>query len=318
MSHKGGSGGLSGILIVDKPEGVTSHDVVSRARRSLGFKKIGHAGTLDPFATGLLVLLLGEGTKLSNFLMEGSKTYLATIRFGEKRDSADLTGEVIERAPFDNISLADVQSALVSFEGETSQLPPMYSALKKKGVPLYRLARKGVEVERRERPVFIESIKVVAFDLPHLEIEVRCSKGTYVRTLAEDIAGKLGTVGHLVRLRRTESGALSLKDALSFEDLGIREKAIDSALSLADSISSMSKIVVSAEGAGKIRNGSRLLAGMIESFEMNGKGGDDLARVMTADGALISIVTILAGGREFKELPPDQEVGKSVRVFNER
>ncbi len=184
MPNKNCLGKLSGILVVDKPEGMTSHDVVSRARRSLGLKKIGHAGTLDPFATGVLVLLVGEGTKLSNYLMEGRKTYLASIKLGEKRDTADLTGELIETAPFDNISLSDIKSALPGFEGEITQLPPMYSALKKNGVPLYKFARKGVEVERQERQVFIESIRLVDFNSPNLEIEDLASGRCILRALS--------------------------------------------------------------------------------------------------------------------------------------
>lgn len=307
---------LSGILVVDKPEGMTSHDVVSRARRSLGLKKIGHAGTLDPFATGVLVLLVGEGTKLSNYLMEGRKTYLASIKLGEKRDTADLSGEIIETAPFDNISLADVESALLKFEGEISQLPPMYSALKKNGVPLYKLARKGVEVERQERQVFIESIRLVDFNSPILEIEVSCSKGTYVRTLAEDIAASLGSCAHLVKLRRTKSGALSLSDAISLEDLRSRDKAIQAMTSLADSIATMSKIVVSSEGAEKIRTGAKLIAAWIEDYDLNEDPDDKIVRVLSPEGSLVSICEILTGERDYAELSAELEVGKSIRVFN--
>lgn len=316
MPHRNSSGKLSGVLVVDKPEGVTSHDVVSKARKSLGLKKIGHAGTLDPFATGVLILLVGEGTKLSNYLMEGRKTYLASIKLGEKRDTADLTGELVETAPFENISLADVKSALPKFEGEIAQLPPMYSALKKNGVPLYKFARKGIEVERQERSIFIESIKLLGFNSPILEIEVTCSKGTYIRTLAEDIAASLGSCAHLVKLRRTKSGALSLSDAISFEDLGLRDNAIQAMTSLADSISTMSKIVVSEEGAEKIRTGAKLIAGWIESYELNEAPGDDLARVLTVDGSLVSITGLLTDEREYADLSADLEVGKSIRVFN--
>lgn len=309
-------GKLSGILVVDKPEGVTSHDVVSKARKSLGLKKIGHAGTLDPFATGVLILLVGEGTKLSNYLMEGRKTYLASIKLGEKRDTADLSGELIETAPFDNISLADVESALAKFEGEITQVPPMYSAIKKNGVPLYKLARKGIEVERQERSIFIESIKLLGFNLPNLEIEVTCSKGTYIRTLAEDIASSLGSCAHLVKLRRTKSGALSLQDAISFEELSIREKAIQAMTSLADSISTMSKIVVSGEGAEKIRTGAKLIAAWIEDYDLNEDPDDNIARVLSSKGSLVSICEILTDEREYANLSADFEVGKSIRVFN--
>ena len=316
MPNENFPGKLSGILVVDKPEGVTSHDVVSKARKSLGLKKIGHAGTLDPFATGVLILLVGEGTKLSNYLMEGRKTYLASIKLGEKRDTADLSGELIETAPFDNISLADVESALAKFEGEITQVPPMYSAIKKNGVPLYKLARKGIEVERQERSIFIESIKLLGFNLPNLEIEVTCSKGTYIRTLAEDIASSLGSCAHLVKLRRTKSGALSLQDAISFEELSIREKAIQAMTSLADSIATMSKIVVSDEGTEKIRTGAKLIAAWIEDYDLNEDPDDKIVRVLSPEGSLVSICEILTDERDYAELSAELEVGKSIRVFN--
>ena len=316
MPHKDCPGQLSGILVVDKPDGMTSHDVVSRARKSLGMKKIGHAGTLDPFATGILILLVGEGTKLSSYLMEGRKTYLATVMLGEKRDTGDLSGEPIETAPFENISLADVKSVLASFEGVINQIPPMYSALKKNGVPLYKLARKGVEVERKEREVLIESIRLVDFSLPRLEIEVTCSKGTYVRTLAEDIAASLGSCGHLVKLRRTKSGSLSLEDAISLEDLASRDRAIQAMTSLADSIATMPKIVVSAEGADKIRTGAKLVAAWIEEYDLIKDPDDNMVRVLSLDGNLVSICEILTDEREYGDLCADHEVGKSIRVFN--
>lgn len=316
MPHKSCSDKLSGILVVDKPAGVTSHDVVSRARKSLGLKKIGHAGTLDPFATGVLVLLIGEGTKLSDYLMAGRKTYLASMKLGEKRDTADLTGDLIETASFDNISLGDVKSVLPNFEGEINQLPPMYSALKKNGVPLYKYARKGVHVERQERKVLIDSIKIVDFNLPNLEIEVTCSKGTYVRTLAEDIAASLGSCGHLVKLKRTRSGSLSLSDSISLEDLSSGDKAIQAMTSLADSIATMSKIVVSGEGAEKIRTGAKLIAAWIEDYDLNEDPDDNIVRVLTSEGSLVSICEILTDERDYAKLSADYEVGKSIRVFN--
>ena len=306
----------SGVLVVDKPEGVTSHDTVSRARKTLGLKKIGHAGTLDPFATGVLVLLVGEGTKLSNYLMDGRKTYVASIKLGEKRDTADLTGEIVESASFDNISLSDIKTALTAFEGEIEQLPPMYSALKKNGVPLYKYARKGIEIERKKRLVVIDSIKLLEFNSPYIDIEVSCSKGTYIRTLAEDIAAALGTLGHLVKLRRTRSGALSIDDAISFEDLLAQEKTSQSMTSLADSIKTMPEIVVSEEGSRKIRTGTKLLAGFIEGYKLNKTPSDDLTRVLALDGSLVSIIEVLTDEREYSKLSADSEVGKSIRVFN--
>ena len=306
----------SGVLLVDKPEGVTSHDAVARTRRTLGFKKIGHAGTLDPFATGLLILLVGEGTKLSNYLMDGRKTYTASIMLGEKRDTADLTGEVTEVAPIGEICEVAVRRALSRFEGEIEQLPPMYSALKKDGVPLYKYARKGVDLDRKRRTVFIHSIELVRLELPLIDIELCCSKGTYVRTLAEDIAEELGTLGHLVRLRRTKSGVMSLHNSLSFEALAEKERVLDAMIPLAASIESMHTIVISDPGAANLRRGMRLLAGWVESFKPGKDSDKELARVITSDGSLVSIASLFIRDETYAHLSAGLEIGKSVRVFN--
>lgn len=212
-------GPLDGALLVDKPAGPTSHDVVDAVRRQFGIKKAGHAGTLDPNATGLLVILLGRGTKLSERLMGADKVYEGTIRLGVSTDSYDADGKVTATRPVPPLTLDQLNAAAAAFVGDILQTPPMVSAIKKDGVPLYKLARKGVQVEREPRLIHIYQFKFDRFDSPDGFFRVKCTKGTYVRSLAQDLGEKLGCGAHLKDLRRTVSGQLNVEDAVPFEDL---------------------------------------------------------------------------------------------------
>lgn len=305
----------SGILIVDKVEGLTSHDLVAKARRTLGIRKIGHSGTLDPFATGVMVLLVGEGTKLSNYLMEGEKRYRAVIVLGEKRDSGDVTGRVVENIPFKAIDESTLLYVLAAFEGHSKQLPPMYSAIKKKGVPLYEYARKGIDIERSERNIHIRKIKLIHFEGEEITIEVTCSKGTYIRTLAEDIASKLGTCGYLKSLRRLENGNFSLDQAISTEDLGDREKVLSSLISLDNSLAHMPGIEVKEEAVEKILNGRHLIAGWLKSYEKRERKVDRV-KILSPEGNLLSIGELYSPFSALGDLPEKSVIGKSLRVFN--
>ena len=210
---------MHGILIVDKPEGMTSHDVVRRVRRLAATRRVGHAGTLDPMASGILPVAIGEGTRLVEFLMEGDKSYRTTLRLGEITDTQDAEGAVLERRPVAGITSAAVAVVCASFVGGIDQIPPMYSALKRDGVPLYRLARQGVEVERQARRVQIYRIEIIEVAPPFVTLEIDCSKGTYIRTLGHDIGLALGTGAHLCALRRTRCGAFGEADSLSLGTL---------------------------------------------------------------------------------------------------
>ena len=307
---------FSGILPVDKPEGCTSHDIVSRTRRLLGIKKIGHAGTLDPFATGLLILLVGEGTKLSNALMDGSKQYIAEIMVGEKTDTGDCTGTVIETKPFCHLNEDAFKSAIDRFVGTIKQKPPMYSAVKKNGQPLYKLARKGIEVERDEREVLIENIEILSFTLPTLSLRISCSKGTYIRTLAESISEAAGTCGHLSQLRRVQSGSLSVENAITYEELENADMVAEKMVSLNDSIPLMPSIVVEKEAAKRIRDGHRIIAKWIKDVSPHMLFKGEKAKVVDIDGRLLSIVEAVNEFRIDYDPPPDFIVGKSLRVFN--
>lgn len=209
---------MDGILVIDKPVGITSHDVVAKARKILGTKKIGHTGTLDPLATGVLVLCVDKATKLVESLTCDDKIYEVEMKFGIKTDTADITGNIIEEKDF-KINEKNLETVIQSLVGKQKQLPPMYSAIKVNGKKLYEYARDGIEVERTARDIEIFGISKVLFDGEILKYTIHCSKGTYVRTVCEKIAEKLGTVGTMTNLRRIKSGKFSVSEACKLEEI---------------------------------------------------------------------------------------------------
>jgi tRNA pseudouridine55 synthase len=208
---------LDGALLIDKPAGPTSHDVVDAIRGQFQLKKVGHCGTLDPNATGLLIIVLGRGTKLSEKLMSSDKVYEGTIKFGETTDSYDADGELVASLPVPPTSLEELNTLSATFIGDIMQTPPMVSAVKKDGVPLYKLARKGIEVERPARLIHIYNFRFTDYQEPIGRFSVACTKGTYVRSLAHELGQKLGSGAHLATLRRTVSGKFDVQDAIEFE-----------------------------------------------------------------------------------------------------
>ncbi|NYT65820.1 tRNA pseudouridine(55) synthase TruB [Alcaligenaceae bacterium] len=212
---------LDGVLLLDKPVGLSSNHALQRAKRALDARKAGHTGTLDPFATGLLVCCLGKATKISASMLNADKGYVATIRFGQETDSGDLTGNVVFTAPesFNGVQPEALETVMKDFRGDIMQIPPMYSALKRDGKPLYEYARQGIELERPPRPVTIHRLELLECSGMEAVVNVECSKGTYIRTLAEDIGRGLGCGAHLVALRRTSVGPFSLDDAIALETL---------------------------------------------------------------------------------------------------
>jgi tRNA pseudouridine55 synthase len=210
---------FDGALLVDKPAGPTSHDIVEIIRSQFGIAKVGHAGTLDPAATGLLILLLGRGTKLSEKLMSDDKVYAGWMRLGETTDSYDADGEVTAAAPVPPLDVEKLNAASEPFLGDQMQTPPMVSAVKQGGVPLYKLARKGIEVPREPRLIHIYNFRFTAYEEPYAAFRVACTKGTYVRSLAHDLGQKLGCGAHLATLRRMVSGRFDVADAVEFEQI---------------------------------------------------------------------------------------------------
>ena len=209
---------VDGALLLDKPLGLSSNAALQRAKKLLGASKAGHAGTLDPLASGLLLVLLGEATKFAGPLLDADKEYLATLRLGEKTATGDAEGEVLEEKPV-KVTKEALLRVLARFRGEIEQVPPMHSALKHKGTPLYRLARRGQEVARASRRVRITHLELVDLEQPLLTLRVACSKGTYIRVLAEDIGEALGCGAHLASLRRTGSGRFRVEHAATLESL---------------------------------------------------------------------------------------------------
>jgi tRNA pseudouridine55 synthase len=210
---------LDGAILIDKPVGPTSHDVVDAIRRRFQIKKVGHCGTLDPNATGLLIIVLGRGTKLSEKLMGDDKVYEGTIKFGETTASYDADGELTTSLPVPPMTLEQLNEEAAKFIGDQMQMPPMVSAIKKNGVPLYKLARKGIEVEREPRLVHIYNFRFTEYAEPLGKFRVACTKGTYVRSIAHDLGQKLGCGAHLATLRRSVSGRFDVADATKFDDV---------------------------------------------------------------------------------------------------
>ena len=210
---------ITGIIIIDKPRGRTSNHVLQQIKRIFDAKKAGHTGSLDPLATGVLPICLGEATKVSQYLLDGDKCYQVTCKLGVTTDSGDSDGNVVTEMPIPEITEQVLYPVLLSFVGQQQQVPPMYSALKFQGQPLYKLARQGIEIERKARTVNIYDIILLSFTSDSFTLEVKCSKGTYIRTLVEDISAFLNTGGHVVALRRIESAGYAIKQAISIESI---------------------------------------------------------------------------------------------------
>jgi tRNA pseudouridine55 synthase len=223
-----------GVLLVDKAEGMTSHDVVAVLRRKLDIKKVGHCGTLDPIATGLLLLTIGRGTKIQDLLMSEDKEYVGTLSLGVTTSTQDRQGEVIEERPVPQLNESEIRAAFEKFRGDFYQMPPMVSAIKRGGVPLYKLARQGKVVEREPRLVHVYRYTIDHIALPEIGFSVMCSKGFYVRTYAHDIGEALGCGAHLKSLRRTKSGRFDVANAISVDEIknGERDKVLGAILSL--------------------------------------------------------------------------------------
>ncbi len=268
---------MNKVILLDKTEGLTSQQAVSLVKRRLGIKKAGHTGTLDPLATGLLIVCTGEATKISRFLTDMPKKYETTIKFGERTDTFDSCGAVTATGNA-GADLKTLEETLAGFLGKTRQLPPMYSALKKAGRPLYELARQGIEVEREEREVEIGELKLLRFEPPFADLLVACSKGTYIRTLADDIGIKMGTFAHVTRLRRTAIGPFDVKDSARPEELDARSTGFKASafLELDEALGFLEEVNIEGRELKRIQNGAPFrarvpLSGSIRIKDPEGK-----------------------------------------------
>ncbi|MEW6068210.1 MAG: tRNA pseudouridine(55) synthase TruB [Nitrospirota bacterium] len=222
------------VINLNKPKDMSSHEAVKKVKRLFSAKKAGHAGTLDPLATGILLVCINEATKITRFLSDMEKEYDVRLKFGERTDTYDSTGRVIEKKEVFFLKETHISEVLNKFVGRIRQMPPMYSAIKINGQPLYKLARRGMSIERQERMVDIYKIDITSFNLPYLDLKIACSKGTYIRTLCDDIGDALDIGAHMVSLKRTKIGIFRIEDSVSIEDLNYKKTArhsIDSALS---------------------------------------------------------------------------------------
>jgi tRNA pseudouridine55 synthase len=280
---------ITGVLPVDKPEGPTSHDIVAAARRALGTRRIGHTGTLDPFASGLLLLCLGPATRLAEYITPLSKRYRAVMRLGEATETDDLLGRVIDRSgAWRDLREEDVRSVLAAFVGSIDQLPPMYSAKKVAGERLYAAARRGEEVDRASVAVRIHRIEVLAIRLPDVEFEVECGAGTYIRSIARDVGGALGVGGHLRALRRTRSGDFDVAAAVPVSDLGDAPRVRSSLVSPADAVRHLPAFTVTAEELPALTHGRALT--LVAGRQVEGP-----VRLLSEDGRLLAIAESQGG-----------------------
>lgn len=304
---------MTGFLIVDKPAGLTSHDVVNRIRRITGQRKAGHTGTLDPFATGVLPVALGEATKAIPFLDESVKEYSAALHFGIVTDTQDCTGTVIAERDWRLLAAESVPSLFSSFVGVQQQKPPMYSALKHNGTPLYKLARQGVTIDRKLRDIIIHSITLDDICLPEIRFTVRCSRGTYIRTLAHDLGEKAGCGASLTTLRRTATGPFRIERAFSLEQIEEIHRAgrISSVtVSLLDALSHLPELPLTDKGAVSVSHGVQPVIDDLAVAISDGLGPGRQV-TLTAKGKLIAIAEITG---EISANSPN--FVRIMRVFN--
>lgn len=306
---------MNGILVVDKPTGPTSHDVVAKVRRALKEKKIGHTGTLDPLATGVLPLVVGGATKVARYLSGGDKTYRATIKLGVNTTTLDAEGEAVSTRDV-TASEADVRRVANSFVGEIMQVPPMYSAKKIDGQRLYELARKGVEIEREAKKIVIHELAIVSIDLPVVVLDVRCSAGTYVRVLAQDMGDQLGCGGHLQALRRLAAGPFVLADAVALEEIIENPQAAIARILPADrALAMLPRIEVSSAIGRMVKDGYQLSVADLRTLDTPRFELDQALALSTDTGDLIAVVRSLISSTELPTLRRETRALKTERVF---
>lgn len=302
-----------GILLIDKESGETSHGVVKKVRsvfRRGNGVKVGHAGTLDPFATGLLIILLGQGTKLSRFIMSGEKIYLATVELGVETDTLDPTGKVVGTRDVPDLSPEYVREKASRFVGKIPQVPPIYSAVKYKGKRAYQLARKGQRVDLNTRDVTVYSLRILAMDLPQITLRVRCSSGTYIRSLAADLGRDLGPGGHLRSLRRLKSGPFEVEDALPSTEIAAeaREQSLSGrVIPMRKAVPHMEDVTVSGGLAAKIRNGYQPIR---EELDIRPGFSEGWVKLVN-DGELVAVIKVAIGDEA------GHDKVKIERVFSE-
>ena len=306
---------MNGVLIIDKSAGPTSHDVVASVRRVLRMKKVGHTGTLDPAATGVLPIVLGKATKLSRYLVGCDKSYRGVVTLGVTTDTLDAVGEVLEEKPVD-VTEEQIEAVLEQFRGDIKQVPPMYSAKKIDGKKLYELARQGVEVEREAKDVRIDELKLVSFDGTDIVVDVTCTSGTYIRVLALDIGEALGCGAHLSALRRTRVGSFDLSSAITIDDLADEpQKAQELTLSMGDALVALPAIEIPADIGAMIKNGYQLTVADLRTLDLPDFKEDDALMLRTLEGDLIAVARSLYASESLGATRREKQALKTERVL---
>ncbi len=287
---------LSGVLTIDKPADQSSAKTVAAVKQLLGVAKVGHSGTLDPFATGVLVCCVNQATRLARFFLRSRKSYTAVLRLGERTDTQDATGQVVATGSVPQWQTDRLADVFKQFEGKIMQQPPAYSALKHEGTPLYKLARKGRPIQKPPRPVTISSLRITDARLPDIQFDVTCSAGTYVRTLCTDIGERIGCGGHLLSLRRTASGGFSLKQAVSLEALEAldgTEQRLKLLTPMADALCDMRQVEANPDLLQRIAHGQPLTAAHVPQEPMGDRTSPDLSsyvKVVGVDKELRAVI----------------------------
>ena len=309
---------MNGVIIINKPSGISSSDVVLKAKRILGVRKVGHTGTLDPLATGVLPLCINEGTKLAPFFADCEKEYVATLRLGIETDTQDREGKIIQQTEAIPQDVDRIQRIVQEFRGIMLQTPPMFSALKHKGVPLYRIARAGGWVARNPRTVTISGIEILACALPFITLRVQCSAGTYIRTLCSDIGRKLSCGAHLVDLQRVRNGTFHIKDAVPLEALqegtrnGHRTRYL---IPLNKALGGLPEVVVDNPLITQIRHGVQSTVTDVGGIELPPAHSGQKAKIVTAQGQLLAVVEFLMDTEQAASCAPHLRVWKILRTF---
>ncbi len=283
------------VINLNKPKDISSQQAVTKVKKLFSAKRAGHTGTLDPFATGVLIVCLNEATKITRFLSDLDKEYMVKVKLGERTDTFDLTGRLLEKKDPFLLSKKDVQDVLKNFIGRIKQTPPMFSAIKIKGQPLYKLARRGIEIKRPERLIHIFGLDLIGFALPYLDLTIRCSKGTYIRTLCDDIGKALGVGAHITSLERTRVGNFRIEDSASIEELRWKKESIHS---IDSAISFFDEIILDEESYRKAKNGMPVIAvteyKLINQYlRLKGGAGNTLFGIGRAEGNIIKIERLL-------------------------
>ncbi len=310
---------MDGLVVIDKPEGMTSLDVVRTLKEKWSIQKAGHIGTLDPFATGVLPIVIGEGTKLVPFLQQEPKEYEAIMKLGEETTTDDPTGEISRRGQWEDLSFEKIHSAFQSFSGKILQTPPMFSAIKMKGKPLYRMARKGLEIDREPREVYLYDLQIQRIDLPRIHFFVSCSKGTYVRALARDLGRQIGCGAHLLSLRRIRSGPYMIHQAHSIERIKVlsKEEAQHSILiPIRKVLNNLPEMIGDEHLIRKVRHGMGMKVGEIDPQVLPPFEKGQWLRMSSPDEELVAILRSELKGNEMFQADPKKVAFRPVRVFH--